>query len=235
MGAGTNGAILHYHQNTSDIRCQGELILVDAGCDFRYYASDITRTFPVGGKFTAEGRGIYELVLLMQKTVLRALKPGVLWEDMHRLAVRVAAQGLIKLGVLYDNDLEEILASGAVAVFFPHGLGHSIGLDVHDVGGYPKGVPRIQEPGIRYLRMRRQLVPGMVLTVEPGIYFSRYIIQEAKRTDPGLAKFINFDVAEKLVAVGGVRIEDSVVITSDGHENLTPLVKEVNEIEELFQ
>lgn len=208
-------------------------MLVDAGCDFRYYAADITRTFPVGGKFTPEGQAIYSLVLKMQKAVFAELKEGVEWEAMHRLAMKVAAHGLVEMGVLQGSP-EEALKAGAVAVFFPHGLGHSIGLDVHDVGGYPEGVERIQEPGIRYLRMRRKLVAGMVVTVEPGIYFSPPIIESA-RSDASLQPFINFAVADSLVPVGGVRIEDSVVITANGYENLTPLIKEVSEVEAAYR
>ncbi|KAI9296287.1 hypothetical protein K502DRAFT_323862 [Neoconidiobolus thromboides FSU 785] len=232
VGSGTNGAILHYHQNCANIKAEGELVLVDAGCDFRYHAADITRTFPVAGKFTEKGRAVYQLVLDMQKAVLDTIKEGVQWEDLHRLAMKVAAEGLVKLNILKGTP-EEALKSGAVAIFFPHGLGHSIGLDVHDVGGYPKGVERIQEPGIRYLRMRRKLTKGMVVTVEPGIYFSSALIA-AGIADPEIAKYVNIDLAQEFVKVGGVRIEDSVVVTENGHDNLTPLLKEVSEIEALF-
>ncbi|KAJ9066790.1 hypothetical protein DSO57_1006080 [Entomophthora muscae] len=233
VGSGKNGAILHYQKNSSDITRKGELVLVDAGCDFRYYAADITRTFPVGGKFTPEGQSIYSLVLKMQNAVFAELKEGVEWEDMHRLAMRVASHGLVELGILQGSP-EDALKAGAVAVFFPHGLGHSIGLDVHDVGGYPEGVDRIQEPGICYLRMRRKLVAGMVVTVEPGIYFSPPIIELA-RNDAAVNPFINFSTVDSLIHVGGVRIEDSVVITANGYENLTPLIKEISEVEVAYQ
>ncbi|RKP39254.1 peptidase M24, structural domain-containing protein, partial [Dimargaris cristalligena] len=223
VGRGTNAAILHYTKNDADLRNLHDVVLVDAGCEYQGYASDITRVFPVGKKFTPEARAIYSLVLKMQKTALHHISPGVQWEDLHREAMQVCAQGLLELGIL-QGDLADIIAHHIPAVFFPHGLGHSIGLDVHDVAGYPEGVGRIPEPGIRYLRMRRRLEPGMVVTVEPGCYFVGPLIAEALQ-NPDQAQFINQEVLDRYMSVGGVRIEDSVVVTKFGHDNLTTAPK----------
>ncbi|KAI9168194.1 hypothetical protein H9P43_007566 [Blastocladiella emersonii ATCC 22665] len=235
VGVGANAAILHYGRNTAELNQAGvsphALVLVDAGCEVHGYASDVTRTFPAHGKFTPEARHIYQTVLDSQLAVIAALRPGVAWEDMHRLAERVLCQGLIDAGIL-KGSLEDCLAAHAQAVFFPHGLGHLLGLDVHDVGGYPAGVPRIQEPSIRYLRMRRTLEPGMVVTVEPGLYFVPLLIEAARNEKAG--EFIDFDAVARYTPVGGVRIEDNVLITADGYKNLTTVPKSVDEIEALM-
>ncbi|ORZ30858.1 peptidase M24, structural domain-containing protein [Catenaria anguillulae PL171] len=236
VGVGANAAILHYGRNTASLGGSSlsphALVLVDAGCDVHNYASDITRTFPATGKFTPEARAVYQAVLDSQLAVIDQLKPGVRWEDMHRVTERVLATHLRdKMGILKPAySVDEHLAAHAQAVFFPHGLGHLLGLDVHDVGGYPKGVPRIQEPSIRYLRMRRTLEPGMVVTVEPGLYFVPLLIDAAKQ-DPKLKDMIDFDKVAQYLPVGGVRIEDNVVITETGHRNLTTVIKSVEDIE----
>lgn len=138
IGAGPNAAVLHYNKNNkSTSQDPSQLVLVDAGAENSYYAADITRTWPVGGKFSKQGETIYNIVKAMQDAVLAAIKPGVQWEDMHRLANRICVEGLIVAGIL-QGELQELLNEHTGAIFFPHGLGHSIGLDVHDVGGYPK-------------------------------------------------------------------------------------------------
>ncbi|ORX68813.1 hypothetical protein DL89DRAFT_323664 [Linderina pennispora] len=202
VARGRNAAILHYTKNNQ---------LED-------YASDITRTWPVGAKFTPECRAIYEIVLDMQKQVIAACGPHKQWEDMHALSNQVAAQGLLKLGIL-KGDLAEIAKHHVVGYFMPHGIGHLIGIDTHDVAGYPKGVERINAPGLRYLRARREMLPQMAFTVEPG------------PANPEVAQFIDFDVVAKYRKVGGVRIEDNIVITESGNTNLTDCPKEVDEIE----
>jgi Xaa-Pro dipeptidase len=152
---------------------------------------------------------------------------------MHRLATRVILDGLLK-AQLVQGDVETLLANHIPALFFPHGLGHLIGIDVHDVGGYPPGVPRIQEPGIKYLRMRRVLEPGMVVTVEPGVYFVDAILDPAI-ADPVLSKFLNVPLINRFRSVGGVRIEDDVLITETGSENLTGWIpKSVADIEKVM-
>ncbi|KAG0244519.1 peptidase M24, structural domain-containing protein [Mortierella sp. GBAus27b] len=235
VGVGSNAATLHYGRNSAAINGNyDQLCLVDAGAELDCYASDITRTFPLNGKYAGDSKTVYEIVLQMQKAVLAALKPGVQWEDMHRLAGRIAVEGLQKAGVLKaEFSVDELLKNHVDGVFFPHGLGHMIGLDVHDVGGYPKGVERIQAPGIRYLRMRRVLEPGFVVTVEPGVYFVEFILNEAKN-DAAISKYIDWDVVQRFVKVGGVRIEDCVVITETGIDNLTIAPKEIAEIEAIM-
>ncbi|KAJ1978991.1 hypothetical protein H4R34_003006 [Dimargaris verticillata] len=238
VGRGTHAAILHYTKNDADITDENDVVLVDAGCEFRGYASDITRTFPVGPQFTPKARDIYALVLKMQKvrlgevnTVLDNIQVGVEWVDLHRLAMKVCAQGLLDLGIL-QGSLEAIMAQHVPAVFFPHGLGHSIGLNTHDVAGFPKGVTPIDEPGLRNLRMRRKLEVGMVVTVEPGCYFVPALLRLAQ-ANAQQAELINFDLVQEYLSVGGVRIEDSVVVTEDGYINLTTAPKEIEEVEAL--
>ncbi|KAJ3188075.1 hypothetical protein HK101_009231 [Irineochytrium annulatum] len=236
MAAGRNGATLHYIRNDAPVPKDGrEMILVDAACERECYASDITRTYPVGGKFEGDFKTVYEIVLDVQKAVLKAMKPGIQWEDMHRLAESVTCDGLLKAGIVKGSK-EELLKNHIPALFFPHGLGHLIGIDVHDCGGYPPGVERIPEPGIRYLRMRRPLTPGMVVTVEPGCYFVDAILEPAAK-DPNVSKYLNLPVLERFWKhVGGVRIEDDVAITETGIDNLTGWVpKDIDEIEKVMK
>ncbi|GJJ77704.1 Xaa-Pro dipeptidase [Entomortierella parvispora] len=235
VGVGANAATLHYGRNSSSFNGNhDQLCLVDAGAEQGCYASDITRTFPLNGKYAGDAKTVYEIVLAMQKAVIAALKPGVQWEDMHRLAGKIAVEGLQKAGVLKaEYSIEELLSKHIDGYFFPHGLGHMIGLDVHDVGGYPKGVERIQAPGLQYLRMRRTLEAGFVVTVEPGVYFVEFILNGAKN-DAEIAKYINWEVTERFAKVGGVRIEDCIVITETGIDNLTIAPKEIAEIEAIM-
>ncbi|KAK4518732.1 Rab GTPase ypt31 [Mucor velutinosus] len=232
VGVGMNAATLHYSKNNAPLRNETDLVLVDAGCEVDCYASDITRCFPVGGKFTPEARVIYTIVLDMQKACLDACKAGVAWEEIHNIATRVACDGLLACGILV-GEKEEILANHVVAAFFPHGIGHMLGLDVHDLGGYMEGVERIDAPGIRNLRMRRDLEEGFVVTVEPGVYFCDFLIDPVLN-DAKTGKYINKDVMNKYKSVGGVRIEDNILITKDGHVNLTTVPKEIDEIEALI-
>ncbi|KAJ2864096.1 hypothetical protein GGI22_001806 [Coemansia erecta] len=229
VARGRNAAILHYTKNSMQMDSADEMVLVDAGGTYKGYASDITRTWPLGPRFTAECRQIYEVVLDMQKAVIDACAPHKQWEDMHMLANRVAAQGLLKLGIL-KGDIDSIMENYVVGYFMPHGIGHLIGIDTHDVGGYPKGTERIDAPGLRYLRCRREMLPQMAFTVEPGLYFVDEIIADAK-SKPDVAKHIDFDVVAKYRSVGGVRIEDNIVITETGNDNLTVCPKEVADLE----
>ncbi|KAI8904126.1 peptidase M24, structural domain-containing protein [Gorgonomyces haynaldii] len=236
VASGKRGAVLHYGQNNGIVpEDEREFLLVDAGCEFELYASDITRTYPSGGKFEGDFKTIYEIVLETQHAVLDALKDGVEWEDMHRLAAQVTLEGLIKAEIV-KGDEQELIDNHIAALFFPHGLGHLIGIDVHDCGGYPAGVERIQEPGIRYLRMRRTLKEGMCVTVEPGLYFVDAILDKAV-VDPKINKYLNLPVLERFRKnVGGVRIEDDVVIRKDGHDNLTGWIpKSVLDVELIMQ
>lgn len=251
---GKHAAVLHYTDNHAPIptaatvrlpESSPSFLLVDAGAEFNCYAADITRTYPINGRFdTPEKRRLYSLVLDAQTQVLAALRAGVHWEDMHRLATEVIAGGLLDAGILRKPpssggdatmDRQQFIQflcwqRFVTQLFFPHGLGHLIGLDVHDCGGYPLGVERIQQPGIRYLRMRRQLEAGFVVTVEPGCYFVDQLLEPALQ-DPSLSQFIDQAVLDRYRALGGVRIEDVVVITASGHENLVSAPKQIAEIE----
>ncbi|KAJ4391787.1 hypothetical protein N0V93_005407 [Gnomoniopsis smithogilvyi] len=227
--SGRAAATLHYVRNDQPL--SGKLnLLLDAGCELDCYASDITRTFPISGKFSPESRAIYDIVLRMQNESIGMLKEGVRWDDVHEHAHRVAIDGLLGLGIL-KGDKEEIFKSRTSVAFFPHGLGHYLGMDTHDTGGDPNYADK--DTMFRYLRKRGTLPTGAVITVEPGIYFCKFIIDPALK-DPATAKYIDVDVLEKYWDVGGVRIEDNVVITPTGVENLTSVVKDADELEKLI-
>ncbi|KAJ2230054.1 hypothetical protein H4R99_001079 [Coemansia sp. RSA 1722] len=229
VARGRNAATLHYTKNNMKMDDASNMVLVDAGGSLRCYASDITRTWPLGAEFSSECRDIYAIVLAMQKSVIDACGPNKQWMDMHLLSNRVAAQGLLELGIL-RGSLDDIVRKHVVGYFMPHGIGHLIGIDTHDVGGYPRGAERINAPGLRYLRASREMLPRMAFTVEPGLYFVDAILADAK-ADPSIAEHIDFDVVAKYRSVGGVRIEDNIVITESGNDNLTTCVKEIADIE----
>ena len=232
FASGVNASILHYVENTDKIE-DGDLFLMDAGFECKGYAADYTRTFPASGKFSETQAGIYQAVLDAQNQVIEAIKPGVKMEDLHLLAARVMMEGLKKMDII-RGEIDDIMENNIFALFFPHGLGHFLGLDTHDVGGYPKGVDRIDRPGIKFLRARRELLPGMVVTIEPGIYFVPAVLEPALE-NPEQAKFLNPEKVKSLLSFGGVRIEDDIVVTESGYENLTSVPKEISEIEKLMQ
>ena len=200
VASGPNACVLHYRENDRQM-ADGDLLLIDAGCEYKGYASDITRTFPVNGRFSGPQKDVYEAVLAAQLACLQAVKPGVAFHDYHAVAERVLAQGLIDLGLI-EGPLDAALESGSYKRFYMHRAGHWLGMDVHDAGLYQvRGESMV-------------LKPGMVLTVEPGLYI---------RNGDGVPEAFR-DI--------GVRIEDDVLVTSDGHENLkaaTP--KTVAEVE----
>jgi Xaa-Pro aminopeptidase len=201
------------------------------------YASDITRTIPVGGTFTAQQRQIYEMVLRAQLAAIKAIKPGVQYRDVHLLAARSVAVDLKAAGLM-KGDPDEAVAAGAHAMFFPHGLGHMIGLDVHDqenIGeqyvGYEPGLERSAQFGLGYLRLARALKPGFVLTVEPGLYFIPQLIDQWK-AEKKHAAFINYREVEKFRNARGYRIEDDVLVTKTGNRVLgPPIPKTVADVE----
>lgn len=204
VAAGRNACILHYQQNDAVLR-DGDLVLIDAGCEIECYASDITRTFPVSGRFSPEQKAIYELVLEAQQAAFAAIGPDKHWNQAHEATVQVITQGLVRLGLL-KGEVDELIARDAHRAFYMHRAGHWLGLDVHDVGEYKVGGEW------------RVLEPGMTLTVEPGIYIA-----------PD-----NLSVAKKWRGIG-VRIEDDVVVTKKGCEILTGAVpKSVADIEALM-
>ncbi len=231
------GEVLHNHAYGNTL-AEGDLLLVDSGAETAEgYASDITRTFPVGGRFTDRQRAIYEIVLAGQRDAIAACAPGVGFADVHLTAARTMAAGLKELGLL-RGDVAEAVAEGAHALFFPHGLGHLLGLDVHDMedygdlAGYEPGTSRSKQFGLGFLRMNRTLRPGMVFTVEPGIYFIPELIRQW-REQGHLARFIDYDRALTYLDFGGVRLEDDVLVTDDGCRVLgaRPIPKTVAEVE----
>jgi Xaa-Pro aminopeptidase len=204
VGAGKNGCILHYVENKDTVK-DGDLVLIDAGCELEHYAADITRTFPANGVFSKEQKALYELVLKAQLAAIKSIKPGSHWNQPHDVTVRVITKGLVELGLL-KGTVKNLIEKQAYKTFYMHRAGHWLGMDVHDVGDYKIGDEW------------RVLEEGMVMTVEPGIYIA-----------PD-----NTKVAKKWRGIG-IRIEDDVLITKDGCEVLTcDVPKTVREIEALM-
>uniref|UniRef100_W5LNZ3 Xaa-Pro dipeptidase n=1 Tax=Astyanax mexicanus TaxID=7994 RepID=W5LNZ3_ASTMX len=231
-GSGNNSSVLHYgHAGAPNDKTieDGDMCLFDMGGEYYCYTSDITCSFPANGKFTPDQKAIYEAVLKSSRAVMAAIKPGVKWTDMHRLADRVHLEELVKIGIVHGN-VEDMLKVHLGSVFMPHGLGHLLGIDTHDVGGYPEGTERVDEPGLKSLRMGRVVLKGMVLTVEPGIYFINHVLDKALASQEQCG-FINNDVLARFRGFGGVRIEDDIAVTEDGMELLTCVPRTVEEIE----
>jgi Xaa-Pro aminopeptidase len=204
VGSGDNANILHYTDN-SDVLKNGDLVLIDSGCELQGYAADITRTFPVNGKFSDAQAALYNIVLQAQQVAFNEIKPGGYLSQANKLAMQVMTQGLLDLGIL-TGDFEQLMAQQACKEFYLHGLGHWLGLDVHDVGDYKQN------------DQERAFQPGMVLTIEPGLYISKD--SAAPQQYQGI----------------GIRIEDNVLVTAQGFENLTASVpKTISEIEALMQ
>lgn len=200
VGGGNNGCTLHYENNNQQLK-DGELVLIDAGCEYQYYAGDITRTFPVNGKFSQAQREIYDIVLASQYQAIALFKPGISINEVNQYVVRIMVEGLVKLGIM-QGDVNDLIAKEAYRAYYMHSLGHWLGIDVHDVGR----------------NQHRPLEPGMVLTVEPGLYIN----QDA-------------DVPERYKGIG-IRIEDNILITENGNEVLTSIVpKNADEIENLMK
>jgi Xaa-Pro aminopeptidase len=236
-----NGQTLHNHAHDNKMQ-SGQLVLNDSGCETTMgYAGDITRTFPVSGKFSAIQKDIYEAVLDMETTAIASLKPGLAYKDVHLAANSILLQHLKALGLVKGN-VENMLAEGVGGLFMPHGLGHMIGLDVHDMEalgennvGYRPGLERSQEMGLKSLRLARELEAGYVLTVEPGCYFIPDLI-EKYRKEGKFSEFVNYSKLKAFENFGGIRIEDNVLITPSGHSVLgMPIPKTVKEIEQTMQ
>lgn len=212
IAGGDNACILHYTENDQVLK-DGELVLIDAGCEFAMYAGDITRTFPVNGKFSQAQREIYEIVLQAQKRAIELLVVGGSIQRANEEVVRIKVEGLVRLGIL-QGDVEQLIQDNAIRQFYMHGLGHWLGLDVHDVGSYSKDAHNNN----RNSKIRnRPLEVGMVVTVEPGLYIAE-----------------NADVPAQYKGIG-VRIEDDILVTDYGNKNLTSAVpKEIADIEQLM-
>ncbi|KAI1314891.1 hypothetical protein EDD11_001614 [Mortierella claussenii] len=272
VGAGVNAAYLHYTRNDTQIK-DGQLILVDAACEADCYGSDITRTFPVNGRFSREQADIYRLVLEMQNTVISSMSKGVKWSDMNMLAQKIGVRGLKRIGILKGEE-EDLFQSSVIKVFFPHGLGHLLGLNVHDDGlglvvqrpptqvteellQMSKTLPidlhslldhkdhgDLPPPSSRrskavgsslFATPSTDLEPGMLLTVEPGIYFNPARVEYALQI-PSIAQYLDKTVLARYMSVGGVRIEDVVLISKDGTvDNITTAPKSLHEIEQIVQ
>lgn len=228
---GVNSAILHYTGSDKQIS-EGELFLIDAGFEYEGYASDVTRTYPVKGRFSGDQAAIYQVVLDALNKTIEMIRPGIKMEELHLAACRIILHGLKVIGIV-KGEMDDMMEHNLFALFFPHGLGHFLGLDTHDVGGYPKGVDRIDRPGVRFLRVRRELEPGMVVTIEPGIYFIPALLKPALHSEEH-SRFLNAERIESLYEFGGIRIEDNLIVTESGYENLTDVPKEIRDIEEIM-
>jgi Xaa-Pro dipeptidase len=232
-----NGHTLHNHFHGNVLK-EGDLLVCDAGAEsLLHYASDITRTTPVGGKFSYQQREIYEIVLTAQKNAINMIKPGVKHIDVHLTVAKIIAAGLSQIGLM-KGDLNAAVKAGAHALFFPHGLGHMMGLDVHDMEnlgevfvGYDEKTKRSDQFGLAYLRFAKELNPGYVFTCEPGIYFIPELIDQWKAKKK-FKNFIDYDKVEAYRNFGGIRIEDNVLVTQNGNKVLgRPIPKEVADVE----
>jgi len=236
-----NGEILHnnYHGNKMD---KGQLLLIDAGAESPMrYATDITRTYPVGGKFSSQQKDIYTIVLNAQEVAMNAIKPGKAYKEVHFTAATAIANGLKELGLM-KGDTDDAVKHGAHCMFFPHGIGHMIGLDVHDMEdigedyvGYDSEFKRSDQFGTAYLRMAKRLQEGHVLTVEPGIYFISALIDKW-HNEGRYRDFIDYKAVSKFRNFGGIRIEDNIVVTGKGYKIIgNPIPKKPEEIEKLLK
>jgi Xaa-Pro aminopeptidase len=236
-----NGQTLHNHYHGNKLE-KGRMLVIDAGCESSlHYASDITRTVPVGGKFSQRQKEIYEVVLAANMAATAAVKPGAPFRDIHLLAAAEIAKGLSAVGLM-KGDPNEAVSKGAHTMFFPHGLGHPLGLDVHDLEGlgenfvgYDEETTRSKEFGLAFLRFGRKLKQGFVMTIEPGIYFIPELI-DIWKSEKKHAEFINYDKVETYKDFGGIRIEDDVLVTADGYTVLgKPIPKSVSDIEAIMR
>jgi Xaa-Pro aminopeptidase len=216
-----NGETLHNHDH-SQILTNGRLLVIDAGAETAlHYASDNTRSLPAGGRYTPLQKDIYNIVLDANNYAIRTAKPDITYRSVHLGAAKIITQGLQALGIMKGN-VDESVAAGAHALFFPHGLGHQMGLDVHDMEdygenfvGYDNETQRSEQFGLGSLRMGRKLQEGFCITVEPGIYFIPALIEQWKQENK-LAEFIDYRKATEYIGFGGIRLEDDILITSTG-------------------
>jgi Xaa-Pro aminopeptidase len=214
IASGPNAAALHFAPSTREMR-DGELVLIDAGAERLGYASDITRTYPVGGRMTSEQQELHSVVHAAQQAAIAQCGPGIEWTEVHLTATREIAAGLVACGIL-TGEPEGLIERGAVWLFFPHGIGHLVGLGVRDAGG----IMPDRQPVFPQLRIDLPLEPGMVVTVEPGVYFARALLE-----DPDQRRrhrdAVDWQRVDRLLDFGGIRIEDNVLITDEGHDVIT--------------
>ncbi|HEX2394224.1 MAG TPA: aminopeptidase P family protein [Bacteroidales bacterium] len=236
-----NGETLHNHFYGNEMK-DGQLLLVDAGVEsVRRYATDITRTYPVNGKFSTQQKEIYQIVLEAQEEAIKAIKPGIPYLEVHQQAATLITKGLKELGLM-KGSIDEAVNHGAHALFFPHGIGHMIGLDVHDMEdigeehvGYDDEFKRSEQFGTAYLRMAKRLETGNVVTVEPGIYFIDPLINKW-HSEGRYRDFIDYRALEKFRGTGGIRIEDNVTVTENGSKVIgNHIPKTIGEVEALLK
>jgi len=232
-----DGQTLHNHSHENILE-EGRMMVTDAGAETElHYASDITRTVPVGGRFNTRQREVYETVLSAIVNATAAIKPGLKYRDIHFIAAHEIVKGLKEIGLMKGNT-QDAVDAGAHTLFFPHGLGHMMGMDVHDLEGlgedyvgYDANTKRAEQFGTAYLRLGKELKPGFVLTVEPGCYFIPALIDQF-RNENKFKEFINYEKVETYKDFGGIRIEDDVLVTDSGHRVLgKPIPKGVEDVE----
>jgi Xaa-Pro aminopeptidase len=232
-----NGQTLHNHSH-GNILTKGKMMVCDAGAETNlHYASDITRTTPVGGKFNDKQKDIYEIVLKANTEAIKVTRPGMSNRDLHFMACKIITAEMKNLGLM-KGDVDDAVNAGAHALFMPHGLGHLMGLDVHDMEalgenfiGYNDEVKRSEQFGTAFLRFALPYKPGHVFTVEPGCYFIPELIEKWK-AEGKFKEFINYSKIDAYMSIGGIRIEDNVLITEKGHKVLgKPIPKTVKEVE----
>ncbi len=227
VASGVNSAILHYHANDHQMR-NGELLLIDAGGEHHGYAADITRTFPVNGRFSEKQKDIYEIVLEAQQQCIAKIRPDMHLDELQKTAIDILMQGLLDLKILKGSS-DAIREKKTYTLFYPHGVSHMLGLDVHDVYLSEK----TKNPDGSNLRARVQLKTNYVITVEPGLYFIRALLEDREKQKEH-REFVNWSKAFSYLDFGGVRIEDDVVVTETGSLNLTKIPKTVRDIETLM-
>lgn len=237
-----HGEVLHNEHHGHDIEAR-DLLLADVGAESPGgFASDVTRTWPAAGRYSTTQAELYDVVLQAQKAVIARVEPGANYKDLHILALRGIGDGLRQLGIL-KGELDTLVEAGAVSLFFPHGTGHLLGLDVHDMedlgdrAGYAPGRQRTKNFKLRTLRLDRDLAPGMAVTIEPGFYQVPAILEHPELgRDPGLYAMVDWERLARFDDVRGIRIEDDVLVTSDGREILTAAIpKERADVERVMQ
>ncbi|MCX7618101.1 aminopeptidase P family protein [Tepidiforma sp.] len=218
VGTGPNGAILHFSPTRRELR-EGDLVLIDAGAEVDGYASDVTRTFPAGPRFEGIQRDLYQLVHVVQRAAIEEARPGVEYRDLHLRACERIAAGLVDLGILRGAPAD-LVEADAHALFFPHGLGHLLGLATHDAGGCLQGRTPSDRFGLKWLRADLPLQPGYVVTIEPGIYVIPAILDDPARRER-YHDAVDWERVDALRGFGGIRIEDDILVTEGAPEVLT--------------
>ncbi|MFQ3316430.1 MAG: Xaa-Pro aminopeptidase [Candidatus Poriferisodalaceae bacterium] len=229
VASGPNGAFLHFFYGQDDTLRPtsrsleaGDMLLIDAGGQIGGYASDVTRSMVVGAEPTDIQNFLWHLIQRTQEVAIDRCRPGAEWREIHLESAKIIGSGLIELGLM-KGDIDSLVSSGAVALFYPHGLGHLIGLAVHDSGGYQKSREPSSHPQLRYLRTDRVLETGMITSVEPGVYFIEALLGDPKNQHK-FADEVNFKLADDMKNFGGIRIEDDIHITDKGPENLSSAI-----------